>query len=363
MRSWLERTSRELPSRAGAAARIRSPMMVWRRISAHSLSEQRAALFKDRFRDRHLADVVERGGVAQRLEVAAGQPELLGDLAGELADRIHVRGQVGSALGEHRHQDMGRLQRGRRAAGVLLAVHARVGEREHARGASPFVRQQHGAVGCRDREPVSARGERGRAERGELVEVRIERREHAELVATDAVGVTAPGDGGGEGGAELVEQDVARAVAVAVVVGLESVEVEQKQGVRRLLPQDAREVDLQPPPVAQPGQWVRGRLDAARGEQRVILAQGERHPHEHEPERRDREAERDRVDMQRHGEGEHAQCDGAERDRHEQAATRRLKPRRRLGRRQRGSRREADEGGGHQRVGDNAAGSPPQDFM
>ena len=46
---------------------------------------QRAALLQDRLRDRHLADVVERGRVAQRLELAAGQAELGGDRAGELA--------------------------------------------------------------------------------------------------------------------------------------------------------------------------------------------------------------------------------------------------------------------------------------
>ena len=222
-------------------------------------------------------------------------------------------------------------------------------------GVPPFIRQQYGAVGCRDRKPVPACRERGCTVGGEVLEVRAERREHAELVAADAIRVTALLDGVRESGAELLEQDVTRAMAVAVVVGLEPVEVEQEEGVGGLSTEDTRKVDLQPAPVAQSRQRVGGGLDAAGGEQRVVLAEGQGHPHEHQPERGDGEAERDDVDVQRHAEREHSQREPPEPDRDEQAAAGRDGPSRGHVRSERRGPREAGDPGRHERVGDDTA--------
>jgi hypothetical protein len=206
--------------------------------------------------------------------------------------------------------------------------------------------------------PVGA--ERRRAALGERLEVVVERREHAELVAADAVRA-APVDGPRQRRAELVEQDVARAVAVAVVVGLEAVEVEQQEGVGRVRVQDSRQLDLEAAPVAQPGQRVGGGLDAAAGEQRVVLAQRRGHPRQHEPERRDGEADRDHVDVQRHGEREHRERERPEPDRDEQAAIGGVGSRAaRGGRRESGGPGEAHHAGGDQGVGDDASGVAAQ---
>jgi hypothetical protein len=83
-----------------------------------------------------------------------------------------------------------------------------------------------------------------------------------------------------ERGAELREQQVSGHMPVGVVVGLESVEVEQHEGAAGFIVQRRREIELELAPVAQTGQGVRGGLDPARGEQRVVLAQRERHADE-----------------------------------------------------------------------------------
>ena len=80
---------------------------------------------------------------------------------------------------------------------------------------------------------------------------------------------------------------------------------------------DTRKVDLQPASVAESREGVGGGLDAAGGEQRVVLTEGQRHPHEHQPERGDGEAERDDIDVQRHAERQHAQRESPEPDRDE----------------------------------------------
>ena len=130
--------------------------------------------------------------------------------------------------------------------------------------------------------------------------------------------------------------------------------------MRGIRAQDGLKVDLQAAPVAEPGQRVGRGLHLARGEQRVVLAEGERHPREHEPERRDGEAERDGVDVQRHGEREDGQRERSESDRDEQAAADRERSRAARGRRERRGPGEADEAGGHERVGDDAAGIAAQ---
>jgi hypothetical protein len=209
-------------------------------------------------------------------------------------------------------------------------------------------------VGRRDGEAVAVGGERGGAARGERLEVVLERREHAELVAADAVGA-APVDGLRERGAEPLEQDVARAVAVAVVVALEPVEVEQQQGVGVVGAQHAREIALQDAPVVQPGQWVGGGLDPAAREQRVVLAERQAHPREHEAERGDGKAGRCDVDVQRHGEREDGEGDCPEPDRDEQVTAGGGRSCRARGRRrERCGPREARHAGGDQGIADDA---------
>ncbi|HEX6714707.1 MAG TPA: hypothetical protein VF066_15050 [Thermoleophilaceae bacterium] len=206
----------------------------------------------------------------------------------------------------------------------------------------------------RDRETVAVGGERCGALGRELVQAGRQRRQHAELVAPHAVGRAAPVDGGRQRGAELREQQVACHVPVRVVVGLEPVEVEQHEGARGVVVQRQRKIELQLAPVAQTGQGVRGGLDPARGEQRVVLAQRERHPDEHDAQRGGGQAQGDGVEVQRDAQREDPERERPAPDRNEQAGAGRRRPGRRRARRQRGGPREADHAGGRQGVGDRA---------
>ena len=85
--------------------------------------------------------------------------------------------------------------------------------------------------------------------------------QHAELVAAHAEGLARLADLG-ELGAEALEQQVARRVAERVVVGLEAVEVEEREHgrVHLVLGEPALELGDQRAAVAEPGQRVGRRL-------------------------------------------------------------------------------------------------------
>ena len=96
-------------TRSGAAAMIFSPISVCRRMRAHSSSSSAVGLLEDHVRDRHLADVVELGGLADHVDVLERQRERHGHGAGQLGDVTPVRAEVGVTLAERTQQNVSRL--------------------------------------------------------------------------------------------------------------------------------------------------------------------------------------------------------------------------------------------------------------
>ena len=68
-RSWLERTRRATGRSAGAALRMRSPMIVCWRMRRHSLSLSGPGLVEDLVGDGELAEVVKLGRAAKLVEL------------------------------------------------------------------------------------------------------------------------------------------------------------------------------------------------------------------------------------------------------------------------------------------------------
>ena len=189
-RGWRAR-ARATARSAGAAATIRSPMIVWRRMSAHSLGVQRPGLVEDRVGDRDLADVVQVGGVAHLDRPlgaearAARRPRRRGPATVEVWSP-----SSGSRSASAVQQDVAALAAGRRPAAVLARVHALVGELQcRRRRRSP----RSGSRPCRSDaviskpSPAADRPSRPRA----ATPVRRRRpdpQQRAELVAAHAVG-------------------------------------------------------------------------------------------------------------------------------------------------------------------------------
>ena len=123
----------------------------------------------------------------------------------------------------------------------------------------------------------------------------VERRQHAELVAAEPVGGAGRLHRGGEVLSQPPQQRITGGMPEAVVVGLEPVEVEQRERVRAAALDRLLEVEHQAPPVAEPGDGIRLRLAPADGQQREVVGEQQRHPHDHHAERRGREAGREPV--------------------------------------------------------------------
>ena len=119
-------------------------------------------------------------------------------------------------------------------------------------------------------------------------------REHAELVAAEAVGGVAGADRVGEPSAEAGQQRVARGMPERVVVGLEAVEIEQDE--QRLRAAQGVQVGQQLPAVAEPGERVGRRLDLAQPQHLQVLPEDEHHPHDHRGDAGGREHEREQMD-------------------------------------------------------------------
>ena len=150
---------------------------------------ERAGLAEDLVGDRHLAHVVQLGGVTDQVDLILGQGEPQGHPLGQAGHVLLVRGELRIALGERSHEHVPALATGRRPAGVLLRIHALVGDPECFRGILRLEREEDRAVRAADREAFAVLGERlGRAGhhgREHLV-ARLE--EGTELVASHPVG-------------------------------------------------------------------------------------------------------------------------------------------------------------------------------
>ena len=209
---------------------MRSPMMVWRRMNSHSASSSGAGLVEDRVGDGHLADVVQRGGVADVVDLLGVELQAPRDGLGQLGHAADVLAQLGVALGQRAQQHVAALVARRAAAAVLVGVHALVGDAQRlagvvrprrARAIAPNEQVMAKPSPC----SVRARGAVGALRDG----IRSDAEQHAELVAAHAVGRAGADDVLAELGSEALQQGVAGRVAVGVVVVLEAVEVEERQ--------------------------------------------------------------------------------------------------------------------------------------
>ncbi len=289
-RSWIVPTTRATWASAGAAAMMRSPAAA---ISA--LEDPTPAGSTSR---PHSWSSAARRTVSRSF---GHETEGAGDGVGAVGDGDGVAAELGVANGLHAEQRVLDLADGGGAAGVLLGVHALVGDAQGVVGAVGFGRERDRAVGAADPEAVALLGERERGaveERDGILGPDLE--EHAELVAAHAEDLPAGADVFAQVGAEAGEEDVARRMAEGVVVVLEAVEVEQGERDRRLgdrLREGLVERAGQCAAVAEAGERV-GQGLAARGVQHAdVLAERQRQADHHEDQRRGGERDGQRVEV------------------------------------------------------------------
>ncbi|MEO8688662.1 MAG: hypothetical protein ABI611_10635, partial [Solirubrobacteraceae bacterium] len=243
---------------------------------------QRVLLGEDRVRDRHLADVMQLGGTAQILELLRWQRQPLADRDSQLHDPPHVILEGWVALRQRAREHVAGLAAGRGAAAVLLHVHALVRKVRRPLGVSRLGGQRHPPEGAGDGEALASLTERGRGRRQQPVLLgRPGVGEHHELVTADAIRGAAGVHRLLERLAHPDQQGVAGRVPVGVVVGLEPVEVEDRQASGTLcrgLRGHALEVARQGAAVAEPGERVGGGLLAAGREHPEVVPEGEREP-------------------------------------------------------------------------------------
>ena len=278
---------------------IDSPMTVWRRMNACLVLVERAGLGEDRVGHGDLADVVQLGGAGDGLARLGVEPHRGRERARELGHGARVGEQLGLALADHAQQHVAALARRGVRAALLLGVHAAVGELERGLGVRGVAGELDDADRGVDPEALALLAQRlaGAHERGGGA---VGRDEHAELVAAHPERAADALHRAGQAAAEVLDQHVAGDVPEDVVVGLEAVEVEQREPPRaaRLgLLQRVGERAHQRAPVAEAGEAVGQRLVAGALEQPGVLAQADREP-QHEQER-DRQREVDRRAAER----------------------------------------------------------------
>ena len=101
---------------------------------------ERGGLVEDRVGDRDLADVVQRGGVADVVDLLLVEPQAAGDRLGQLGHAADVLAQLGVALGQRAQQHVAALAARRAAAAVLVRVHALVGDAQRLAGVVRLAR-------------------------------------------------------------------------------------------------------------------------------------------------------------------------------------------------------------------------------
>ena len=180
----------------------------------------------------------------------------------------------------------------------LVLVHALIREAQGLDRIGRVLGHEHHAMGCGHVEHVSVLAQRvhRRVEDARGVRGIIDGGKHAELVAAHAVGDRGR-NGLAQAFAEAREQGVARRVAEGVVIGLEAVEVEQREQHEPVGVGDvAVHVAHQRAPVAEPGEGIRQRLVTARREHGEVLGEGDAQAQDHGHHRRGGEREGDGVD-------------------------------------------------------------------
>ncbi len=174
-----------------------------------------------------------------------------------------------------------------------MDVHALVGELQRVGDLGSLARHLCRPERAGDLEALAVLAQGLAGGDGDLVgALEASLREHRELVAAEPVGLGAALHRLGELAAEADQQRVAGRMAERVVVGLEAVEVEDRQDVRRaiLVAQHPLDVDEELAAVAEAGEGVL--LEQA--DEAAVLREGQRQPQDDRDQGRDREALEDR---------------------------------------------------------------------
>ena len=238
------------------------------RVPSHHLPlglVERAGLLEDAARDYGLADVVQVGRERDLLDLVAAEREPLGHRPRQVGHPVGVRAQVGRVLVEHGEQEVAGLALGRRAPVVLLGVHALIDDAKRRRGVARLAGQEREAVRRADVGVLLRQStQRGRHGLLELGGRAVEK--HAELVAAQPVRGTCLVECRCEPHAEPRQQRIPRGMAMRVVIGLESVEVEHGERRRRVvgaLSDRPLEIAQQAAPVPEAGEVVGEREEPA----------------------------------------------------------------------------------------------------
>ncbi len=141
------------------------------------------------------------------------------------------------------------------------------------------------------------------------------RYEHAELVATEPVGTAIAGHRGAQLVADALKQSVAGGVTEAIVVGLEAVEVEDREHRLTRTANSVLEVGEQSTTIAQSRERVSYGFLAHDLEQRDVRSKREHEAQHDAGERRNRQPYRQRGQGLEVIPGEHSRGDASEQDR------------------------------------------------
>ena len=209
-------------------------MIVWRRMKAHSLLVERPRLGEDRVGHGDLADVVQLGGVADLLDLVVAELQQQRGRLGEVGDAAEVAAQVRVALGQRAQQHVLALAARGRAAGVLLRVHALVGDPQRLGDVRRLERAARSRRrSSRSRSPRRARRARRRRRRRAARATRRPGRSSAQNSSPPMrKAEPRPRRKPARLAPSRDQQRVAGRVAEGVVVVLEAVEVEEHEHER-----------------------------------------------------------------------------------------------------------------------------------
>ena len=273
---------------------IDSPITVWRRMNASSSASSGPGLERIASGIATLPTSCSSAARATVSRVSASSPIAVASARDSSATARVWASSSGSRSPITRSSTSPLWRAGRVRAALLLGVHAAVGELQRGLGVRRVAGQLDDADRRVDPEALALLAQRlaGAHERGGGA---LGGHEHAELVAAHPERAADALHRAGQPAAEVLDQHVAGDVAEDVVVGLEAVEVEQREPPRAPAAASSSASDErahQRAPVAEAGQAVGQRLVARALEQPRVLAQADREP-QHEQER-DREREVDR---------------------------------------------------------------------
>ena len=276
-RSCAARTIGAMFARVGAAAMMRSPITLCRFMNISSAGSSGPALSRISAGIATLPTSCSSAARRVSSTCSAGSPS--SEAVRAASDATCSRWATSaSSCSASTCRSASRTSRPRcRVMRALVGVQVLVGlvERLLERDAGEDARR---AARAADRESVALLAQRLLGDAEQLFAA-LDRRDDDELVAADAVGTAAVADGDSQLAGQAAQQRVAGGMAERVVVGLESVEVEDAEGDRLVAAErtdHALDVGEQLAAVAETGQRVGGRIEMAAATRPHRVEEGDR---------------------------------------------------------------------------------------